>query len=406
MTAAKQDSGGFARLCKICVLLFVGTWAVKSCFLTNVEPGYVGVRYSNAGGVLMEDLGPGWQWEITGLHRVWRMPSYYLFLNYSENTTLSIRTKDNNTVDVDISVPYRIIPGKAHLVLDAGNHLPTGAGTYRFERFANDTTISVLREHLAELKSPDFYNTDRRLKVSHYTLVRLNEALKPLHLEAKLILIRATYFRPAYEKQLAQIQLNEQQKLLDYAKEVVAREQQKFDNFEQQTKAMVSARDQDWARRIADLDRRYQVGFVSAGDDQRPGAARRALLALSADQHKARAEEAAKVFALVADQVDAAHLLGIKNIQAETIEYSRRVTAEADGIAARLTAEGDALVATVKGKFESKVNALLNSPAGRAYVAYRAADNVKFDNELVFQSTDGIPSILRLRDFALKFMGR
>ena len=67
--------------------------------------------------------------------------------------------------------------------------------------------------------------------------------------------------------------------------------------------------------------------------------------------------------------------------------------------------KSEADIAAVRGEFESKLNALLDSPGGRAYVAYRAASNVKFDDVLTFQSDDGIPSVLRLRDFAERFMG-
>ena len=63
-------------------------------------------------------------------------------------------------------------------------------------------------------------------------------------------------------------------------------------------------------------------------------------------------------------------------------------------------------VAKIEGAYQQKLNALLGSPGGRAYVAYRAADNVKFNETLVFQSSDGVPSVLRLRDFARLFMGR
>jgi hypothetical protein len=48
---------------------------------------------------------------------------------------------------------------------------------------------------------------------------------------------------------------------------------------------------------------------------------------------------------------------------------------------------------------------LLGSPAGKAYVAWQAADNVKFADTLTFSSSEGIPSVLRLRAFAAQFMG-
>jgi regulator of protease activity HflC (stomatin/prohibitin superfamily) len=391
-----------ARVSRYFLLVSLLIVLVRGCLLTNVQPGSVGVRYNNALGLLERDLDPGWHLEVVGLHRVWRLPSRYLFLNYAGPEALSIRTKDNNTVTVDVSVPYRIIPGRAWSVMDAGNHLQS-AGRYRFERFANDTTISVLRENLAQLKSHDFYNTDRRLKVANRTLKVLNKALKPLRLEAYRILIRGAYFRQAYETQLAKIQLNEQQKLLDGAKRIVAKEQQKLDNYVQKTNAMVSAREQDWDRRIADLDRAYQVGFIDTEEDRSPGAARRLMKGLTEDKKKELLEQATKICGTEANDE---HLLGIKNIQAETTEYGKRVKAQADGIGARLAALGDALVAKVNGEFETKLNRLMASPGGRAYVAYHAAQNITFSEVLTFQSGEGIPSVLRLRDFARKFMGK
>ena len=60
----------------------------------------------------------------------------------------------------------------------------------------------------------------------------------------------------------------------------------------------------------------------------------------------------------------------------------------------------------IRGNYEGRVNQLLNSPAGRAYVGYNAADKVRFASELTFQSSEGIPSVLRLGNFARTFMGR
>jgi hypothetical protein len=97
--------------------------------------------------------------------------------------------------------------------------------------------------------------------------------------------------------------------------------------------------------------------------------------------------------------------MGIKNIQAETLEYKNRINAEADAVEGRLGAEGRAMVAKVQGEYEYKLNGLLGSPAGKAYVAWQAAANVKFADTLTFSSSEGIPSVLRLRAFAVAFMG-
>jgi hypothetical protein len=76
--------------------------------------------------------------------------------------------------------------------------------------------------------------------------------------------------------------------------------------------------------------------------------------------------------------VSDAYLIGIKNLQAETLEYKNRVTAEGEAVSARLEAEGEALLAKVQGEYEAKLNALFGSPAGRAYVAWQAAANISF----------------------------
>ena len=60
----------------------------------------------------------------------------------------------------------------------------------------------------------------------------------------------------------------------------------------------------------------------------------------------------------------------------------------------------------IRGAFETRVNQLLASPAGRAYVAYGVAEKVNFAEELTFQSSDGLPSVLNLGDMAKSLMGR
>jgi regulator of protease activity HflC (stomatin/prohibitin superfamily) len=398
--------GRWIRISRIYVGAILLFMLFRSCALTEVEAGTVGVRYNNALGLHKQDLKPGYHLELVGLQRIYRLPSRYLHIEYGNEAQFSVRTKDNNTIELDVSIPYRIKPGEAWKVMYAGNHLPVGDGKYRFQRFAEQTATSVLREHLAELQTEDFYNTDRRLGVTSQALKVLNSKLAAYNLEARTILIRASYFRGEYETQLAQIQLNEQQKLLDGAKRAVAERQQDFDNFAQQTNAMVSAKEQDWAQRIAQLDRAYQVGSIETGDDRSPGVARKTLGAMAEAARAKLVTEASTVFGVGEDRITDAHLLGIKNVEAEKTEYGQRVNAEADAVAARLSAEGDAKVAVIRGVYESRLNQLLASPAGSAYVAYQVAEKVNFAETLTFQSSDGIPSVLDLGKLARSLMGK
>jgi len=337
------------------------------------------------------------------------LPSSFFMLDYSADDrgpqkTLVIRTKDNNTVELDVSVPLRIKPGHAHELVAAGNHVQDPDGRFRYQRLAEETATSVLREELATLDSVGFYSTERRLAASASALKMLNKQLEPMFLEAESVLVRAVTFRAEYEKQLQQIQLNEQNKLLDAAAQKLAGVQQTLDNYVQGTSAQISSRTQDWVKRQAELERAYQVGLLPV-EDAVPGTVRLKLASMPGAEVEAKREEAAKLFGIDTASVTDAYLIGIKNIQAETLEYKNRINAEADSTEGRLGAEGDAMVAKVQGEYEIKLNTLLGSPAGKAYVAYKTAEYVKFGDTLTFSSSEGIPSVLRLRQFAEQFMG-
>jgi len=394
---------------KITVIGSMAMWIVPAVFTSSVSPSEIGVRTSAVSGVLADDLEPGWHFRLPGIHKLILLPANYFMLDYTNDDKgpqkpLVIRTKDNNTVELDVSVPLRVKPGEANLLVAAGNHVVDPDGRFRYQRLAEETATSVLREEMATLDSVGFYSTDRRLAASAKALEMLNRQLGLMHVEAQAVLVRAVSFRPDYEKQLQTIQLNEQNKLLDAASQKLANVQQSLDNYVQGTSAQVSSRTQDWVKRQAELERAYQVGLLAVVDAT-PGAARAKLAQMAAPDIEAMRAQAAKIFGVDAASVSDGYLVGIKNIQAETLEYKNRVTAEADAIEGRLGAEGDAMVARVQGEYETKLNALLGTPAGKAYVAWQAAENIEFGKTLTFSSGEGIPSVLRLRQFAEQFMG-
>jgi regulator of protease activity HflC (stomatin/prohibitin superfamily) len=400
------------KFARALALITIALWILPTTCTTTIGPDRIGVRQSNLSGVSDSDLEPGWAFAIPGVHNIITLPKRYEYLDYTADVApgqpLQIRTKDNNIVLLDVSVPYRIRPGEAWQVVQTGNHQIDANERYRFQRLAEETTVSVLREHLAELTSSDFYSTDRRLDVSASTLEVLNEKLTELHLEASGVLIRQVQFRPEYEQQLQQIQLNEQKKLLDAAAEIVATQQQTLDNYVQGTNALASAREQKWIERRANLERAYRVGAVDVGSDTAAGGARSKLVAMTPEERTkliAVATAALQMTPEEAAKLDDAYLIGIQNVQAETLQYDQRVRAEADGVSMRLQAEADAMLAKVRGEFDAKRNALLATAAGRAFVAWEAAAHLKFASELNFASGDGVPSVLRLREFALRFMG-
>ena len=400
---------GLVKASKVVIAGVLALWLVPVIFTMRVAPTEIGVRQSATSGVSEDDLAPGWHWRIPGIHKLITLPSAYFMLDYTEDDKgpqkpLIIRTKDNNTVELDVSVPVRIKPGEANQLVSAGNHVPDPDGRFRYQRLAEETATSVLREEMATLDSVGFYSTERRVAASKQALEMLNKQLGLMHLEAQAVLVRAVTFRPEYEKQLLQIQLNVQNKLLDQAKQKVATVQQSLDNYVQGTSAQVSQHTQDWVNRQALLERAYQVGLLD-NVDPAPGAVRAKLAAMPEAEVAALRDQAAKLFQLDVASVSDGYLIGIKNLQAETLNYKNRITAESDALEGRLGAEGDAMVAKVQGEYENRLNTLLSSPGGKAFVAWQAAENVDFSKTLTFSSAEGIPSVLRLRQFAELFMG-
>ena len=66
---------------------------------------------------------------------------------------------------------------------------------------------------------------------------------------------------------------------------------------------------------------------MDTGEDRSPGVARRTLGAMSEDARKKLVTQASEVFSVGEDRITDAHVLGIKNVEAEKTEYGQRVNA-------------------------------------------------------------------------------
>ena len=88
---------GLAKFARFyCIIILVLWLGPKACFAT-IEPDEIGVRQSNVSGVAKEDLGPGWALRIPGMHKMYRLPRHYEYLDYTKSgrqSSLQIRTSD------------------------------------------------------------------------------------------------------------------------------------------------------------------------------------------------------------------------------------------------------------------------------------------------------------------------
>ncbi len=157
-----------------------------------------------------------------------------------------LRTKDQYTTSMDITIYFRIRQGSAWKVLRQIGPDPASF----HERFRQQAE-GAMRKVMGELYTEDLYNSDRRQEVVAKTLAELNNSLESSHLEAKDILIRWIVFDPNFEQKLLAKQLLEQQKLLARSQTQREMQKQKTEMIQRETEAMVLAIEKEKEREIA-----------------------------------------------------------------------------------------------------------------------------------------------------------
>lgn len=241
------------HLCLVALVVILGLlWLC----LREIPLDRVGVKSNQIGkGVVEKDLLPGYCFVIPGLQRLFLMdPTIQdytmapevairtersLFsgaqLHFTRGEPIHLRTKDEFTVDIDITVLYRILPGSAYRVL-----LEIGPG-YQFHGILEQQARKIIWEVLAKLSCPDFYNAKMRAAQAEMTRDELNRALAGYHLEVLAVLIRDITYQKEFEQKLLAKQLIDQGQLLAKAQEQVEQAKERTQMIEKQTSATVLA---------------------------------------------------------------------------------------------------------------------------------------------------------------------
>ena len=175
--------------------------------------------------------------------------------NSQRRPPLDIRTKDNNTAALDVTMTYRITEGEAHLLVSEGLQ-----NSYR-DRVVS-TVQSVLREELAQLTPEDFVDTEIRLARAEATLPVLQVALKKFHITPDRLLVRAVRFPDAYEQKLQDRQLKQQLTLLEKSKQAVEEALAKTGTIEKETEADVKELIATWDKQLQEAESNNKVAVT------------------------------------------------------------------------------------------------------------------------------------------------
>jgi len=196
----------------------------------RVAPGTIGVRQVNfgGGGIVREDFASGLHFALKGLHS-WhaidgrtQMISYGWSAEPYDAEHLKVRTADGNYVRIGLAVPFRVLPGEAHALVEDGLK-----STYR--QRVQTAVEKILTTEFGRLATEQFWDTDRRTQCIADALPRLNRELSALHVEALDILVENFRFNPEYENRLQQVQLDAVKQIVDKTKAAVDVEQNKID---------------------------------------------------------------------------------------------------------------------------------------------------------------------------------
>ena len=431
------------------LVLSAVVWIVGASILERVPPGMVAVEQINWGeeaGIVEKDydsgLHLGWVGRSTW-HRIAGGTQFVIFgwenLGGTE-PMLAVAIQGGVPAEVNVCIPYRIQPGQAWRVVEAGlkNDYP---------RRITAIARRVLLEELGQLSTDDLANSDARAQVEETVRTRLNTDLEEVHLEAMEVVIGAVYFEPSFESKLHEKQLATQTELTNQSLSALkaAELQREFSlhAVASEQKALAADWDLQIAQARIELERElhaiqraaqeypHEVAAAEEVNEAESSAEGKRLLnaakALShavgnsklaegesadplAFEHRQAAislAEARQEFRRDETTLEAefsaaklretmAHAEDVEVLERASLAAIHQVQSEAKSEAARLLAQGQLVLAKAGALSERLHNEVLEGPGGRLYLAREAAQNLKIKRVVLDPADPRVPNILDL----------
>lgn len=339
-------------LTAIIVLILVSFVALR-IFIVRIDLGEVGVRtveYAVFGdkGVEQRDFGPGWHrripfvetWQVFDATvqtlefasaEDWAQSTYNLFLRRKGEDAQSrragerveLKSFDGYSVQMDVTIKYRIMPEKAHRVYqDAGTEA-------RYKQLVRTESDDTMRTVFGEMRTEEFYDPDVRRTRTDQALELLRRKLEPRYVELVGILIRDITFDPAYERKILDKKLADQEVELNKSRALAEEKRGETNKIEAETEAKVLVINQEKEAE---------------------------LLTMQADTDKQVAEIRAKAEVTVAEARADADLYAAEKI-AEATLLEKQAEAEGERLKAQaLAGQGGANLVALEAARELKLN--------------------------------------------------
>ncbi len=168
----QQLRGRLGKLILRTLLVLVPLFLLRSCVITYVEPGEVGVRqvaYGPSKGLQKEPVRPGYRREIASYETVHTFPRDIQAVEFTNHPSergagthqrpaIKVPTVDGYPVDVDITVLYRIADPYRIASQFGFSTIYEEAVVIRF-------TDPLVKQYLGELRAEQFYHEERLAQV-------------------------------------------------------------------------------------------------------------------------------------------------------------------------------------------------------------------------------------------------
>jgi regulator of protease activity HflC (stomatin/prohibitin superfamily) len=309
-------------------------WIGITFFTIHIPAGKTGIRtiqYAFLGkkGVEQEDFGPGWHRALPMIDKWDTYDSTVQTLEMSKKSStgdsaVQVRSSDGYQITVDVTVKYRIMPGKVHkLIKSAGV-----GGKYHIQAKTDTEDFCITR--LGDMNTEDFYNPDKRRNAEKEIKNLLSKSLADKYIEVIDVLVRDVEFDPSYEGKIRNKKLADQRVELNKSKAKAEEMRGKTDVILAETEKELNIIQQEREQKKIEM--------------------------------KAKAD------------------LSMTTIRAEANRYVIEKRADADLKAAELNAKGTLAIKQAEAEGEKLRNNAMRGVGGRTIVALEAAKNLKLKN--------------------------
>ncbi|RJP25921.1 MAG: hypothetical protein C4527_16390 [Candidatus Omnitrophota bacterium] len=245
------------RYVKLNLLLIVVGITAQGC--VRINPDEIGVKTVNLGegkGIVAHDYEPGYHrylWPLDSWHRFPRTVLKMEFLKTSIRTAesgegpLVVTSADGDRVTMNAEVFYRIAEGMAHRVLQ-----DSGMGA-NYVNIVKTLSIDAARAIFGQLKTEDFYHSEKREQIRMKANAMLRERLILRGIDLVDFLVISLEFDPAYEELIKQKKIADQMVSLEISKALAAEEQGNVNMIKQETLVKLKTIEKETESEIVNL---------------------------------------------------------------------------------------------------------------------------------------------------------